>query len=106
MEPLINNPGYQHIVEDIFLNLDQKEIFQCRLVKKSWKRFFQNQKRIFWLKKFQYPLHHCEFEDSLGNFLLSKYLGASKWKNEVMVIKNTLNENDWPRTILEICQKK
>ena len=57
MEPLINNPGYQHIVEDIFLNLDQKEIFQCRLVKKSWKRFFQNQKRIFWLKKFQYPLH-------------------------------------------------
>ena len=52
------------------------------------------------------PIFHCEFQDSLGNFLLSKYLGASKWKNEVMVIKNTPNENDWPRAILELCQKK
>ena len=55
MEPLINNPGYQHIVEDIFLNLDQKEILQCRLVNKSWKKHID--KAIFWLKKFQYPLH-------------------------------------------------
>ena len=51
-------------------------------------------------------LAHCKFEELLRNFLLSKYLGASKWKNEVMVIKNTPNENDWPRAILEICQKK
>ena len=49
---------------------------------------------------------HCEFEDSLRNFLLTKYFGTSKWKNEVMVIKNTPNENDWPRAILELFQKK
>ena len=49
MEPLINNPGYQHIVEDIFLNLDQKEILQCRLVNKSWKKHIDQS--IFWLKK-------------------------------------------------------
>ena len=49
---------------------------------------------------------HCEFEDFIRNRKLSKYLGASKWKNEVMVIKNTPNENDWPRAILELFQKK
>ena len=45
---------------------------------------------------------HYEFEDFIRNRKLSKYLGASKWKNEVMVIKNTPNENDWPRAISEI----
>ena len=49
---------------------------------------------------------HCEFEAFIRNRKLSKYLGASKWKNEVMVIKNTPNKNDWPRAILEKCQKK
>ena len=49
---------------------------------------------------------HCEFEAFIRNRKLSKYLGASKWKNEVMVIKNTPNENDWPRAILELFQKK
>ena len=65
--------------------------------------FFMN---MIFLGGFFFLKSHCEFEDSLGNFLLSKYLGASKWKNEVMVIKNTPNENDWPRAILELCQKK
>ena len=51
-------------------------------------------------------LYHCEFEDFIRNRKLSKYLGASKWKNEVMVIKNTPNENDWPRAVSEMCQKK
>ena len=46
---------------------------------------------------------HCEFEAFIRNRKLSKYLGASKWKNEVMVIKNTPNKNDWPRAISEIC---
>ena len=51
-------------------------------------------------------MQHCEFEDFIRNRKLSKYLGASKWKNEVMVIKNTPNKNDWPRAILEKRQEK
>ena len=49
MEPLVNNPGFQHIIEDIFLNLDHETILQCRLVNKSWKKHID--KSIFWLKK-------------------------------------------------------
>ena len=54
----------------------------------------------------QFACNHCEFEDFIRNRKLSKHLGTSKWKNEVMVIKNTPNENDWPRAILELFQKK
>ena len=41
----------------------------------------------------------------VGSFirLLSKYLGASKWINEVLVIKNSSNENGWLRAKLKIC---
>ena len=60
---------------------------------------------LLYIISLAFKIEHCEFEDLLGIFLLSKYLGACKWKNEVMVIKNTPNKNDWPRAILEKCQK-
>ena len=49
MEPLFNNPGYQPIIENIFLTLDHQSILQCRLVNQSWKKHVD--KPIFWLKK-------------------------------------------------------
>ena len=53
-----------------------------------------------------WPYIHCEFEHLIRNRKISKYLEVSKWKNEVMVIKNTPNKNDWPRAILEKRQEK
>ena len=49
MEPLFNNPGYQPIIENIFLTLDHQSILQCRLVNQSWKKHVD--KPILWLKK-------------------------------------------------------
>ena len=57
------------------------------------------------LSPLKITLCHCEFEDFIRNRKLSKYLGVSKWKNEVMAIKNTPNKNDWPRAILELFLK-
>ena len=55
MEKLLNNPGLQHLAENMFLNLDIKHLQICRLLNQSSKQIldgpmFQDPK--FWLKKF------------------------------------------------------
>ena len=49
LETLINNPGLQHIAENIFQYLDQHSLLKYRLVNSSWKRILDQP--IFWLKK-------------------------------------------------------
>ena len=39
---------------------------------------------IFIIHEKQVSTQHCEFEELLRIFLLSKYLGSSKWKNEIL----------------------
>ena len=51
MEQIINNPGLQHIVENILLNLDFKNIKFCQSVNKTFGEILVNP--IFWLKKFR-----------------------------------------------------
>ena len=36
---------------------------------------------------------YCDFEDIFGKWKVTKYLGGSKWINQVLVIKKTSNEN-------------
>ena len=48
MEKIINNPGLQHIIENVFLNLDYKDLMVCQLVNKSCKQILDNP--MFWLK--------------------------------------------------------
>ena len=49
MENLTNNPGLQHIAEDIFLNLTSDSIEKCQEVDESWKSMLKDP--LFWLKK-------------------------------------------------------
>ena len=49
MEKIIINPGLQHLTENIFLNLNYKELEACRLLNESCKRILDNP--MFWLKK-------------------------------------------------------
>ena len=48
MEKIINNPGLQHIIENIFMNLDYKDLMVCQLVNKSCRQTLENP--MFWLK--------------------------------------------------------
>ena len=46
MEIITTNPGFHHIAQDIFKNLDVKDLMACRRVNKSWKNILDNP--IFW----------------------------------------------------------
>ena len=73
MEVIIQNPGLQHIVEEIFLHLDFKDILNCSLINRSCRNILRNP--IFWLKK-------C-----LKNGLLKKHHGA--WARAIQLTKKT-----------------
>ena len=49
LENFITNPGLQHVAENIFSNLNYKDITACQLINRS-SRLIQNNSR-FWLKK-------------------------------------------------------
>ena len=46
---LINNPGLQHLAEDIFLNLDSKALENCQQINQSSSQLLENP--LFWMKK-------------------------------------------------------
>ena len=73
MEVIIQNPGLQHIVEEIFLHLDFKDILNCSLVNRSCRNILRNP--IIWLKK-------C-----LKNGLLKKHHGA--WARAIQLTMKT-----------------
>ena len=79
LEEIINSPGLQHIAEEMFLNLDFKDIMACTQINKSCKEIVENP--IFWLKKWrlQRGLSKKNHED---------------WIKAVQITKNTtLNKN-------------
>ena len=51
MDQIVTNPGLQHIIEIIFLNLDFEDLQGCQLVNKSCKKILENP--MFWLKKWR-----------------------------------------------------
>ena len=52
MDQFINNPGLQHITENILLNLDFKDLQVCLSANKNFGQILANNP-IFWLKKFR-----------------------------------------------------
>ena len=50
MEVILSNPGFQHIAENVFLNLNYEKLETCRLVNVFCKDILDNP--MFWLKKF------------------------------------------------------
>ena len=50
MEKIINNPGLQHVTENVFLNLGPDDLEICAMINQSSKQILDNP--IFWLKKF------------------------------------------------------
>ena len=73
MDQIIQNPGFQHIAEKIFLNLNFEDLMACQLMNKSSKQILDNP--MFWIKK-----------------LMSKGLSKPNqdgWINAIQITKNT-----------------
>ena len=51
METIINNPGIQHLAENVFWNLDVEYLKVCAQINQSCKQILENP--MFWLKKFR-----------------------------------------------------
>ena len=51
METITNNPGLQHIAENVFWNLDVKDLKICAQINQSCKQILQHP--IFCLRKFE-----------------------------------------------------
>ena len=50
MESIAENPGLQHLVENVFANLeDHKSLLECQKVNSTWKQMLKNPR--FWFKK-------------------------------------------------------
>ena len=51
MDQIMNNPGLQHIIENVFLNLDYEDLLACQLINNYCKGIIENP--MFWLKKWR-----------------------------------------------------
>ena len=49
MDLILNNHGFHHILEEIFMNLDYQNILKCQKVCSFWESILKNP--VFWLKK-------------------------------------------------------
>ena len=68
MDQITNNPGLQHITEDILLNLDFKNLKVCQSVNKTFGEILTNP--IFWLKKFRLITKNPELQHINDDVLL------------------------------------
>ena len=51
MEKIINNLGLQHLVENLFFNLNVEDLKICAQINQSSKQILENP--MFWLRKFE-----------------------------------------------------
>ena len=52
LEKILNNPGFEHLAEIIFWNLDQDHLEVCGQINESSKQILANP--MFWIRKFKY----------------------------------------------------
>ena len=85
--PLVNPmnfyPGFPHIAEQIFDNMDKRSLKTSRFLSKSWQEYIDDQ-NLLWKKIF-------EHEDSNKTFQIACFKGHSK-KAEFLIL-NSANFN-------------
>ena len=73
MEQIINNPGLQQNVENIFIHLGFDDLLNCRLINKSCRKMLDNP--MFWLKKW---IHRKPSQ-----------LNYKNWSKAIQITKNS-----------------
>ena len=81
MGQIVTNPGLQHIIEIIFLNLDFEDLQGCQLVNKSCKKILENPR--FWLKKWRFNT----------SWIKRLSLFGVNWKSDISIIH--IRNNDY-----------
>ena len=77
LESIFNNPGLQHITENIFCNLNNEDLEVCRTVNQSCRQVLYEP--MFWLKKFiRRGLSMKEQLDWTKAIQLTKYTNLEK----------------------------
>ena len=82
MEKIINNPGFQNLTDNVFLNLDVDVLKICGQINKSCEQVLK--KPMFWLRKFR-----CLSKES-----------QKDWVNIIQSVKNS----DYERVIVSFLQ--
>ena len=102
LENFLNNPGLQHLAENIFSYLNHKDLDACQLVNRSSKSILGNPK--FWLRKFvQRGMSKKNQNDWINAIQLARetdferniqlYLKRSLWKAKIIDIPCYIDEN-------------
>ena len=101
MDLFINNPGLQHISQNIFLHLDHQSLLSCRYVSQSWRHFLDNPR--FWLNKIQKDLTQEHF--TAWNTLLKKLDHDSKLRETVTLCLFQMHEKSSKLFPTWLCKK-
>ena len=123
MLKILNNPGLQHLVENIFFNLDVEYLQICGLLNQSSKQIFDGpmfQEPMFWLNKFRYlseenqndwtnlmvQTEHYTFR---RKYAIISYLRWNLNKEDIVDLPyytNTNVQDNFKKKIKEIFQKR
>ena len=88
MEQIVNNPGLQHIIENIFLNLNYKDLMTCKLVNKSCKQILNNP--MFWLKMWRLKRGLSKKNHADWSNAIQITMGTNLEKNVPLFIKRVI----------------
>ena len=86
MENLTQNPGFQHLLEHIFVLLDHEDLLSCRIVGSYWKKIIDNPR--FWIRKF------------VPKFGDKKFYAT--WKQLIHITENSLLEKNLVLCIIKM----
>ena len=92
MEKIINNPGLQHLAENIFLNLNYEDLKKCQLINQSTKDILENP--LFWIKKLIPKENQNDWIKAIQSAKKSdgaKIISYLKWNFKRVAVENIIS---------------
>ena len=103
MDQIANSPGLQHIIENIFLNLDSEDLATCQFINKSCKQILSNP--LFWIKKWRIFRGLSKKNQEVWTKAIQMSRGTNFEKNLLSYIKTVIkNQEDWTEAIQKFCR--
>ena len=103
MDTITISPGLHHILEKIFMELDQKELDNCQLVNKIWNNIITNKSLHWYEKLLEKSSLLSDEEKTKWKKLIGKLNKCAP--NQIAYIKNThfkdMHGNGWKSSVAE-----